>query len=85
MTNAGDRSEKYIRCSMCKYKNNYENNDGCIKANFGYKKPGERFETCMKCREVAKEYSRIYRKEYAEKKKDSNMFLPLYFVISVYR
>ena len=47
-TNKMDNEEKYISCSRCKCK--YHNTSESISKHFGYKRLGDRYKLCMKCR-----------------------------------
>ena len=42
-----------IKCSRCKCK--YHNNDESFKDNFGFKRLGDRYKSCVKCRTRAKD------------------------------
>ena len=46
--------DKHIKCSSCKCK--YHNNDESIKDNFGFKRLGERYKCCVKCRTIKTDY-----------------------------
>ena len=49
-----DNDDKHIKCFKCKCM--YHNNDESIKDNFGFKRLGERYKVCVKCRTRAKDY-----------------------------
>ena len=49
-----DNDDTHIKCASCKCK--YHNNDESIKENFGFKRFGERYKVCVKCRTIAKDY-----------------------------
>ena len=57
---------KYIKCSACKCK--YLNKDEYIKTDFGYNRLGERFKTCVKCRDRKYAYMNSEKGEAARKK-----------------
>ena len=43
-----DNEAQHIKCASCKCK--YHNNDESIKDNFGFKRLGDRYKCCVKCR-----------------------------------
>ena len=47
-TNKMDSNEKYISCSRCKCK--YHNTSESISKHFGYKRLGDRYKLCVRCR-----------------------------------
>ena len=49
-----DNDDKHIKCFKCKCK--YLNHDESIKDNFGFKRLGDRYKCCVKCRTKAKDY-----------------------------
>ena len=55
---------EYIKCSNCKCK--FIDNDEHIKNNFGYKRLGERFKCCFKCRERSSKACDEYRMKYRD-------------------
>ena len=77
------KHDKYIICSKCKSK--YINDEEHISNDFGYTRLEERYKTCVRCRvrgkvngttyynkhiEEIKEYSKKYREEQLEGKKE---------------
>jgi hypothetical protein len=44
-----DTENKYVKCSRCRMK--YHNNNDDINEYFGYNRLGERFKTCVKCKQ----------------------------------
>ena len=63
-----DNGNKYITCSRCKMK--YQNNDGSIKEQFGFKRLGERLKTCTRCRGTRTGYYKQYSEEHKEQKQE---------------
>ena len=49
-----DKDDTHIKCVTCKCK--YHNNDESIKDNFGFKRLGEMYKCCVKCRTKRKDY-----------------------------
>lgn len=68
MTEQGNE-DKYINCSRCKMK--YHNDDEHIKVDFGLNRLGERFKTCLNCREKKRPYNMEYSKTYYEDNKEA--------------
>ena len=62
-------SDKYIKCSKCKCK--YINDDEHIKSDFGYKRLGEVYKSCVKCRDKRNQPNiKEYDKQYYENNKE---------------
>ena len=67
MTEQGD-VDKYIKCSKCRCK--YINEEEHIKTDFGYTRLGERFKTCITCRNKRQTVAKVYCEKNKDKIKD---------------
>ena len=56
-----DEVERYIKCSDCRCK--YKNDDTNIAHDFGYNRLGEKFKTCVICRDKRKKKRNNSNKE----------------------